>query len=49
MALVAGLNAIGVEVPPFVIFPTFAANSDNVCDAWTFMHGPEFPCPVVPQ
>jgi ribose transport system substrate-binding protein len=49
MALAAGLNAIGVEVPPFIIFPTFAATSDNLCDAWTFMHGPEFPCPVVPQ
>ena len=46
MALAAGLHAIGEEVPPFVIFPTFAANSENLPDAWEFMHGPEFPLPV---
>jgi ribose transport system substrate-binding protein len=46
MALAAGLAAIGEEVPPFIIFPTFAANSDNLKDAWEFMHGPEFPLPV---
>ena len=46
MALAAGLHAIGEEVPPFVIFPTFAATKDNLKDAWEFMHGPEFPLPV---
>lgn len=46
MALAAALHEIGEEVPPFVIFPTFAANSENLADAWQFMHGPEFPLPV---
>jgi ribose transport system substrate-binding protein len=44
MALVAGLASIGVETPPCVIVPTFAANQDNYQDAWEYMHGPEFPC-----
>jgi len=46
MALAAGLKFAGKEVPPFVIFPTFAATQDNLKNAWEFMHGPEFPCPV---
>jgi ribose transport system substrate-binding protein len=43
-AMLAGLAAIGVQTPPFVIVPTFAANSDNLSDAWNVMHGPAFPC-----
>jgi ribose transport system substrate-binding protein len=46
MALTAALDEIGVKVPPFVIFPTFAATKDNLKDAWDFMHGPEFPLPA---
>ena len=45
-ALIAGLNAIGAPVPAFVNVPTTAASKDNLKDAWEFMHGPEFPCPV---
>ncbi|WP_213451272.1 substrate-binding domain-containing protein [Rhizomonospora bruguierae] len=44
LAMIAALNEIGVETPPFVIVPTFAANSDNVKDAWDMMHGPSWPC-----
>lgn len=45
-ALIAGLNAIGAAIPAFVNVPTMAANVGNLKDAWDFMHGPEFPCPV---
>jgi ribose transport system substrate-binding protein len=45
-ALLAGLDAIGAPIPAFVNVPTMAANIDNLKDAWDFMHGPEFPCPV---
>jgi hypothetical protein len=45
-ALIAGLNAIGAPIPAFVNVPTMAASKDNLKDAWDFMHGPEFPCPV---
>lgn len=49
MALAAGLASIGVQVPPFVIFPTFPTTSSNLKDAWDMMHGPEFPLPVTTQ
>lgn len=45
-AIIAGLNAIGAPVPAYVNVPTMAATPDNLKDAWDFMHGPEFPCPV---
>jgi ribose transport system substrate-binding protein len=45
-AILAGLDAIGAPIPAFVNVPTMAANIDNLKDAWDFMHGPEFPCPV---
>jgi ABC-type sugar transport system substrate-binding protein len=45
-ALIAGLNAIGAPVPAFVNVPTMATSIENLKDAWDFMHGPEFPCPV---
>ena len=47
-ALIAGLNAIGQPIPAFVNVPTMAASADNLQDAWDFMHGPEFACPVSP-
>jgi ABC-type sugar transport system substrate-binding protein len=47
-ALIAGLDAIGAPIPAFVNVPTMAANAGNLKDAWDFMHGPEFPCPVSP-
>jgi ribose transport system substrate-binding protein len=40
----AGLAAIGVKVPGFVIVPTFAATKANLNAAWNFTHGPHFPC-----
>jgi ribose transport system substrate-binding protein len=43
-AMLAGLAAIGVKTPPFVLVPTYAANQKNLTDAWNFMHGPAFPC-----
>jgi len=46
MAMVAAMNSIGLETPPFVIFPTFATTKDNLKDSWDFMHGPEIPLPV---
>lgn len=45
-ALIAGLDAIGAPIPAFVNVPTTAASRDNLKDAWEWMHGPEFPCPV---
>jgi ribose transport system substrate-binding protein len=45
-ALLAGLDAIGAPIPAFVNVPTMAASKDNLKDAWDFMHGPEFACPV---
>jgi ribose transport system substrate-binding protein len=47
-SLIAGLNAIGQPIPAFVNVPTMAASADNLKDAWDFMHGPEFACPVSP-
>jgi len=45
-SIAAGLDAIGAPVPPYIIVPTFATTKANLKDAWDFMHGPEFPCPV---
>ncbi len=42
--MLAALAEIGEETPPFVIVPTFATTSDNLEDAWNFMHGPDYPC-----
>jgi ABC-type sugar transport system substrate-binding protein len=47
-SILAGLHAIGEPIPAFVNVPTMAANIGNLKDAWDFMHGPEFPCPVSP-
>lgn len=44
MALVSALAAIHAKYPDFVNFPTFAATSSNVKEAWDFMHGPQLPC-----
>ncbi|HUZ35256.1 MAG TPA: substrate-binding domain-containing protein [Streptosporangiaceae bacterium] len=44
MALASALAAIHAKYPTFINFPTFAATSANVKDAWNFMHGPQLPC-----
>lgn len=44
MALTSALAAAHQPYPSFVNFPTFAATSSNVKDAWNFMHGPQLPC-----
>lgn len=44
MALTSALASIHAKYPPFVNVPTMAATSDNVKDAWNFMHGPQLPC-----
>jgi ribose transport system substrate-binding protein len=46
MALTAALSEIGKDNHPYVLIPTFAANKNNVVNAWNFMHGPQIPCPA---
>ena len=45
LAATAALSAIGVKTPPYIIVPTFPANSKNLKDAWDVMHGPTYPLP----
>jgi ribose transport system substrate-binding protein len=49
MALAGAMTKAGLDVPAFLIFPTYAATNANLKDAWDFMHGPEYPLPVSTQ
>jgi ribose transport system substrate-binding protein len=40
LAIAAALCRLGVEVPPYMVVPTYGVDASNLNSGWLYMHGP---------